>query len=553
MTETSININEIMYNATTNNGAGIISILPLFIGYYLEDIIFTRSIAEVTADIPKFVENVTLYKVFLVLLPYILALILFYISSIILARTGPKIELDVLDTLIDKLIESIKTTKKSINVNELMIHIEKLNGTKNIYGIVISYIIPTIIIAIVLIYNFLILDGMTGIMIMLIIIILTIVTMGFEYNTIDHAHHAEESINDLYNEIHDIMINLDTVMTSDMETKELDKVEKITYDFRHKTDITNVTTTYGLRALSMLGMLGINYLAYNLYRQKKIDNPSLITVILLSLLFMEYYNHCVNAFMDLVANIGRLADASKYFSTFKILQDNNNPANNNDKTNHTIDPKLKSQDIRFKNITVRDRSTMIFNGFNLLVEQGTKLGLLGANGSGKTLLLKMLAGIINFDGDIFIGDQNLKQITHQSIAEHIVYISQHPKLFNKSIIYNLGYGSDFSHDEIKQKLKDFGLLDFFNTFPDKLNTVVGKEGSLLAGGHKQLILLIRAIIQNKSIFLLDDPSSGLDQKNKNIFMDLIKNIKNKTIIVATHDKQLFSLFDKTIDILDHKK
>ena len=102
-------------------------------------------------------------------------------------------------------------------------------------------------------------------------------------------------------------------------------------------------------------------------------------------------------------------------------------------------------------------------------------------------------------------------------------------------------------------LKELDLLQFFNTFPKGLDTVAGKAGNNLSGGQKQMIALIRSLLQNKSILLLDEPSSSLDKKNKQIFIDLIKKLKNKTIIINTHDENLFDIFDDIIDIENVKK
>jgi ABC-type bacteriocin/lantibiotic exporter with double-glycine peptidase domain len=107
---------------------------------------------------------------------------------------------------------------------------------------------------------------------------------------------------------------------------------------------------------------------------------------------------------------------------------------------------------------------------------------------------------------------------------------------------------DLDIHQIKQKLQSIGLSDFINTFPEKLNTVVGKEGSKVSGGQRQFIAMLRSIIQNKKIILLDEPSSSLDEKTKKLMMTLIKNLKNRTIIISTHDKQLLSLFDIVVDI-----
>ena len=96
----------------------------------------------------------------------------------------------------------------------------------------------------------------------------------------------------------------------------------------------------------------------------------------------------------------------------------------------------------------------------------------------------------------------------------------------------------------------YNIQQFIDTFPNKFDTIVGSEGSKVSGGQRQFIFLIRALIQNKPIILLDEPTSSLDTKYRTLFIELIKTLKKteKTIIISTHDKLISSLFDSTIDI-----
>ena len=98
------------------------------------------------------------------------------------------------------------------------------------------------------------------------------------------------------------------------------------------------------------------------------------------------------------------------------------------------------------------------------------------------------------------------------------------------------------------KINEMNLTDFFNSFPNKLHTSVGKEGANVSGGQKQYIALMRALLQNKKILLLDEPTSSLDVDAKKILIDVIKKIKNKTIIISTHDPELVHIFDTVIEL-----
>lgn len=540
-----IDIGVILRDAFLNNKMIILSILPLFVGYYLQDTIFTQSIAVVTSDIPGFVKDIDTKKVLIVLIPYLVALVLFYVSNVISAKTMSKIELDVISELTDKLIESIKTSKKSINVNDLMIHIKKVYDTKNIYGIVVTYIIPTIIVALGLIYNFFRSDSQSGLLVVLIIVVMMMVTTKLEFDSIGNAYRTEEASNNLFDEIHEVMTNIDSVITANTKEFEMKNIATRgdqTYELSCISELNNSNTTYGLQAISIVAMLGINYMSYRLYTQNYINASSFTSTVLLSLLFMDYYNYCIHAIGDLITNMGRYYETRQYFYDFLI---DNSVKKEKDRM---IDLKITRGDITFRDVNLEYENKTVFDHFNLTVKGGTTCGLLGPIGSGKTTMLKMLAGIIDYSGDILIDGQNLKECTYESIVEHIAYIPQHPKLFNRTVYYNINYGSCYTKQEISSKLDALGLSSFIGSLAGGLDTIVGKEGSKLSGGQKQFVALIRAIVQNKTILLLDEPSSSLDNTNKQIFMNLIKNIRDKTIIISTHDKQLMQLFDKIINV-----
>jgi ABC-type multidrug transport system fused ATPase/permease subunit len=543
--ENRIELGLILWESIQNNKMLFLSTIPLFTAYYFQDIIFTRSLAKVTSDIPDFVKDIDINKLLGVMLPYIVALILFYISNVLSTQTIAKIELETVSKLTDKLIESIKTSKQPINVNELMIHIKKIYETKNIYHIVVNYIIPTFIVAFGLIYNFIQNDGTSSIIVIILIIVLIIVTMKLEIDSITSAYNVEEASNNLFDEIHEVMVNIDSVITSDTKEYEMknvnDKVD-ISYDKAYINELNNNNTTYGLQLFNIMLMLCINYLSYNLYSQGKIDVSMFTSTVLMTILLMDYYNYCIHAIGDLIDNLGRYSETRNYFNEFII----GNASEKKDLRHITL--KTTAGEIIFKNMSLIYESKTVFDKFNLKIRGGTVTGLIGPIGSGKSTLMKMLAGIIDYEGEILIDGQNLKNCTYESIVEHIAYIPQHPKLFNRSVYYNINYGSSYSKEEIINKLNKLGLAPFINSLGQKLDTIAGKEGSKLSGGQKQFVALIRAIIQNKTILLLDEPSSSLDATNKELLMHLIKNIKDKTIIISTHDKQIMALFDRVVDL-----
>lgn len=540
---TSIKINKLIWESCTENKVLIMTILPLFVGYYLQDTLFTRKISEITTNVPKFVKDININKILIIIIPYIISIILFYISNITMTRTTSRIELLTMEKIISNIIESIKTTKANIDVNEMILHIKKIGDAKNIFYIIINYILPTLLVILTLIYNIMHGDTKYGFYVICIILVLIIITTKLEINSINSAFNTEHSVNKLYDNIHEVMVNMDSIVTSNTKKYELKNVNNAkidTYILASDSGINNNNTTYGLQIVSLLTMGFINYLSYKLYSNKKIDSVLFTSIVLLSILFMDYYNSCIHSISDLINSMGRYKEMIQYFEKYKI---------NNTKL-RTTNLIITKGIVNIQNLSLTYANKKIFSSFNLSIPGSKVIGLLGSIGSGKSTLLKTLAGLTYYTGDIIIDNQNLNKCTYESIVKNIAYIPQHPKLFNNTIYYNINYGSNYTKNEISEILIKYNIQQFIDTFPNKFDTIVGSEGSKVSGGQRQFIFLIRALIQNKPIILLDEPTSSLDSKYRTLFIELIKTLKKteKTIIISTHDKLISSLFDSTIDI-----
>ena len=100
---------------------------------------------------------------------------------------------------------------------------------------------------------------------------------------------------------------------------------------------------------------------------------------------------------------------------------------------------------------------------------------------------------------------------------------------------------------VNKMIEKLGIKEFFKYVDYNLNKSVGASGSNMSGGQKQVILILRALLnKNSRMIVMDEPSSALDEKNKKIFLNILSNIKNKTIIIITHDDTLIEFVDKVI-------
>ena len=209
---------------------------------------------------------------------------------------------------------------------------------------------------------------------------------------------------------------------------------------------------------------------------------------------------------------------------------------------------INKGDIALKNVTFSypGRSEPIIKDLNLYIGSGTRIGLFGKSGSGKTTIMKLILGFHKLDkGNIYIDSQNINKFNSKSIRDHISFANQNGKLFNGSILYNVCYGTNKSEESIKQYMKSNNLLRFFSNLPNGIHSLVGVNGMNLSRGQRQIIILIRSIIKDTKILMVDEPTTGLDANTKNSVLHILKNIdKNRTLIVVSHDKEILPIIER---------
>ena len=534
-----VNLKKILYESVIENKGIIPSMLVLFTAYWLQDVVFFGSFSKFTSDVPKFMETMNMKSVMGLIFPYLIAEVLFYINNVIVSYSIPQIELDVVERLSRDTLESIKTSKTTVNTNEYIMNLKKVIESKSVYYLIVSNIVPTILVALGIIYYFLQCGTKIGLTAMFIIIVFVLITLHICKSSVYASYENEDAVNVMYDDIQDVVTNSDLVITSNTIDKEMDNIKdgkKVVYDTYITSEITSSEASFKLRLMSLVMTILLIAIAMHTYSTGKMKIDTVASICIMSVIFLKYFNSTVTRFRSTVGYIGKFYEIDDYFASLKIV---NQPIKLADLT-------ITNGNIEFSNIDLKLGDKSVLEKFNFKIKGGTKVGIIGEMGTGKTSLLKMLSGLLNYSGNVLIDGQNIRNCNHESITRAIAYIPQHPKMFNRDIYYNLSYGSDKTEDGVNKFLKSINFAEFFNVFPNGIKTKVGKEGSKLSGGQKQLIAIIRALLQNKSIILLDEPTSSLDSQTKTVIMSLIKKIVGKTILIVTHDKSLLDVFDDFI-------
>ena len=200
---------------------------------------------------------------------------------------------------------------------------------------------------------------------------------------------------------------------------------------------------------------------------------------------------------------------------------------------------IKDASISFKNVNFSYPSSdqHAVKNIDLKIKGGSTAALVGHSGAGKSTIFNLLPRFYDPQiGRILIDDQNIGEVSLQSLRKNISLVSQDITLFDDTVISNIAYANlNASQAEIMEAAKLAAAEDFINNLPSKLDTIIGENGVKLSGGQKQRLSIARALLKNAPIILLDEATSSLDAESENQVQQAIANLtKNKTTVIIAH-------------------
>lgn len=208
--------------------------------------------------------------------------------------------------------------------------------------------------------------------------------------------------------------------------------------------------------------------------------------------------------------------------------------------------------IVFQNVAIKAGEDDILQNINMEIKQGENVAVIGDNGAGKTVFAKTLLGFYEYDGDILIGETNIKEVSPKSIRDYIGLALQDTYLFQGTIRENVNITNrELLECEIEDALKVADIYQDVQKMQEKLDTMLESGGENLSGGQKQRLAIARNVASDNQFIILDDSLSKLDTKTKlNILQNMIA--MNKGMLIISHDVHVVKACERVI-FIHHKK
>lgn len=215
---------------------------------------------------------------------------------------------------------------------------------------------------------------------------------------------------------------------------------------------------------------------------------------------------------------------------------------------------FNNYDIEFKNVSFSyDESKEVLKDVSFTAKQGEVTALVGASGSGKTSILRLISRLYDYGtGSILIDGKDIKNISTDSLFAKVSIVFQDVTLFNTSIRENIRLGKETATDEeVKRAAKLANCMDFIEKLPEGFDTPIGENGAELSGGERQRLSIARAFLKDAPILILDEISASLDVDNEKKIQDSLNTlIKDKTVIIISHRLKSIENVDKIVVIDD---
>lgn len=531
-----------------NKGLVIGSVLASVVTYTSKSVILPRILAQTFNNIKDISKATSEVKKLVGV--WILTQVAESINHSLRVRIEPQLSKYITVELMKYAFQKYQTEYHSINVATVLEKIHLIcHNVQDFIFLIFTVFIPRLIVLVITYINF----YSINFDIFKYVIALNIAHFSILlYNINSCVESTKDSIEEkdhLYDKIEDLFNNIETIANTS---------HGFDYEINNLKNQTSYLQESELKALRFLNIkqytgyitglvmvIVLIYIVFQKYKAGEIEAEKVTTGILSLKGLVENMYEISYHTPNLFRKIGILRSNNIYLNELCNIQNDNN---------RQKDLLFEDSKIKFNNVSFGYPGHNLLENYTQEFPENTIISLFGPSGSGKSSFVKLLFGGLTYQsGKLLIGNKDINVMTLKSIRKQISFVSQNTTtLFNTTIYKNIIYGyqdSDRLRNFVKGLLIRFDLVSLYeNISDDKLNIDaildknVGKLGSLLSGGQKQVIHLLRSVLnKNAKVIIFDEPTSSLDETSRNKIMSLVEYISTgKTVLIITHDEYIRS-------------
>jgi ATP-binding cassette subfamily B protein len=293
--------------------------------------------------------------------------------------------------------------------------------------------------------------------------------------------------------------------------------------------LTTVVLTIGLLAW-----------AVRLWQRGAATPGEVVLVCTLGLSILHATRDLAVALVDVTQHVARLSEALQTLLLPHQMQDH-----------PQAQPLLRGgASVAFENVRFSyPDGRQVFEDFNVRIEPGQRVGLVGRSGCGKSTLFALVQRLYDVQGGrILIDGQDIARVTQASLSQAIAVVPQDISLFHRTILENIRYGRQGATDEeVRAAAVAAHCLGFIEALPEGFDTIVGDRGVKFSGGQRQLIAIARAFLKDAPILLLDEATSALDSESEDAVRAALDDLmRGRTVITIAHRLSTLRNFERVV-------
>lgn len=399
-------------------------------------------------------------------------------------------------------------------------------------------------------FYFLSYDVVMGLSILLLCVAIVILLFLSPRQCIQKSQQVEQVLDQLHDQVDDIMRNLVSIYSNDAEAKEIHQLN-VTGQRYLSASVHAMTCLLKYKAMGIPLILAfifiVTYRGCQLVHNKKITIGTFVSIFMIGTTMIATLQWLVALIRDATMDIGAITEAQYMFSSGPLPAEHllRNPA--------MLSPPDGGMGMDRVTFGHNASGQQIFQEASLHIDVGERIVITGNIGSGKSTLVKLFMAFLQPEsGDLYLNGRWYSDMSPREVRQHVAYMPQDAHLFDRTLGENILYGTrGKTLADARNVMEFYGLWNEFATLDKGLDTPVGKNGSRLSGGQRQLAYFSRILLRDPSLLILDEPTASMDEPTKQTLMNALNLSVAKsgnTVIMITHDEELISFATRRIHL-----